>query len=141
MTSTTTEHPANAAPLGSLSHGLALTGRLLIAVIFILAGANKLTDPAGTIGYIASVGLPLPQVAYGGAVALELIGGILLVAGYRTRLVALALAGFSLAAALLFHANLGDQNEFIHFFKNLALAGGLLQVAAFGGGRLSFDGR
>jgi putative oxidoreductase len=125
----------------SSSDILALTGRVLIAAIFILSGASKLADPAGTIGYIASAGLPLPQLAFAGAAAVELLGGLALVVGYRTRLVALALAIFSIVAALGFHAALADQNQFIHFFKNVAMAGGLLQVVAFGGGRLSLDAR
>jgi putative oxidoreductase len=120
---------------------LALTGRVLIAAIFILSGASKLADPAGTIGYIASAGLPLPQLAFAGAAAVELLGGLALVVGYRTRLVALALAIFSILAALSFHSALADQNQFIHFFKNIAMAGGLLQVVAFGGGRISLDAR
>jgi putative oxidoreductase len=120
---------------------LALTGRILIAAIFILSGASKLADPAGTIGYIASAGLPLPQLAFAGAAAVELLGGLALVVGYRTRLVALVLAIFSILAALSFHSALADQNQFIHFFKNIAMAGGLLQVVAFGGGRISLDAR
>ena len=120
---------------------LALTGRVLIAAIFILSGASKLADPAGTIGYIASAGLPLPQLAFAGAAAVELLGGLALVVGYRTRLVALVLAIFSILAALSFHSALADQNQFIHFFKNIAMAGGLLQIVAFGGGGLSLDAR
>lgn len=116
---------------------IALAGRVLLAAIFILSGASKLADPAGTAGYIASAGLPFATLGAWGAIVLELGGGLALIAGYRTRLVALALAGFSLIAALLFHAALGDQNQFIHFFKNVGLAGGLLQVAAFGPGRFA----
>jgi len=125
----------------SSSDVLALVGRVLMAAIFVLSGASKLADPAATIGYIASAGLPLPQLAFAGAVAVELLGGLSLVAGYRTRLVALALAIFSILAALAFHSALSDQNQFIHFFKNIAMAGGLLQVIAFGGGRISLDAR
>ncbi len=125
----------------SSNGALALAGRAMIAAIFILSGASKLADPAGTIGYIASAGLPLPQLAFAGAAVVELVGGWALVLGYRTRLVALALAVFSILAALSFHSALSDQNQFIHFFKNIAMAGGLLQVVAFGGGRLSLDDR
>jgi putative oxidoreductase len=125
----------------SSSDILALTGRVLIAAIFILSGASKLADPAGTIGYIASAGLPLPQLAFAGAAAVELLGGLALVVGYRTRLVALVLAIFSILAALSFHSALADQNQFIHFFKNIAMAGGLLQIVAFGGGGRSLDAR
>lgn len=120
---------------------LAATGRVLLAAIFVLSGVSKLADPTGTIAYITSAGLPAPSLAYGAAVAVELVGGLLLIAGIRTRIVASAIAAFSLAAAFGFHANLADQNQFIHFFKNVALAGGLLQVAAFGSGRFGFDRR
>jgi len=120
---------------------LAAAGRVLLAAIFVLSGVSKLADPTGTIAYITSAGLPAPSLAYGVAVAVELVGGLLLIAGIRTRIVASAIAVFSLAAAFGFHANLADQNQFIHFFKNVALAGGLLQVAAFGSGRFGFDHR
>lgn len=120
---------------------LAASGRILIAAIFVLSGASKLADPAGTIAYIESAGLPLPTIAYAVAVAVELLGGLLLIAGFGTRIVASGIAAFSIAAAFGFHANLTDQNQFIHFFKNLAMAGGLLQVAAFGSGRIGFDQR
>lgn len=120
---------------------LAVTGRVLLAAIFVLSGVSKLADPAGTIAYITSAGLPAPSLAYGVAVIVEVLGGIMLIAGYRTRIVASAIAAFSIVAALGFHANLADQNQFIHFFKNVALAGGLLQVAAFGSGRFGFDRR
>lgn len=117
--------------------GLALAGRILIAAIFVLSGIAKLSDPAGTAAYVASVGLPAPALAAWGAALLELVGGIALVVGFRTRLVAIALAAFSVVAAVIFHSALGDQNQFIHFFKNVAMAGGLLQVAAFGPGRFA----
>lgn len=118
---------------------LPLIARVSIAAIFLLSGLAKLTAPAGTIGYIASAGLPLPEVGYAIALLVEIVGGLLLIVGYRTRTVAAALALFTVAAAIFFHNALGDQNQFIHFFKNLAIAGGLLQVVAFGAGRLSFD--
>jgi putative oxidoreductase len=118
-----------------------MIGRILIAAIFLLSGASKLAAPAATIGYIQAAGLPLPSVAFAVAVATELGAGLLLVLGYRTRLVAAWLALFSIATALGFHHDLADQNQFIHFFKNVAMAGGLLQVVAFGGGRCAIDGR
>ena len=116
-------------------------GRLLLAGIFLLSGFSKVAAPVGTIGYIQSVGLPLPEVAYGLAVVTEILGGLALVVGFQTRLVALALAGFTIATALVFHNDLSDQNQFIHFFKNIAMAGGLLQVVAFGAGSFSLDNR
>ena len=125
----------------SRSDGLALIGRILLAAIFVLSGFGKVADPAATIAYIGAAGLPLAPVAYAGAVAVELAGGIALILGYRTRLAAAALALFSLLAAIFFHANFADQNQMIHFLKNVAMAGGLLQVVAFGGGRLSLDSR
>ena len=125
----------------STAGALPLVGRILIATIFLLSGLSKLTAPTATIGYIASAGLPAPMLAYAVALATELGGGLLLVLGYRTRLVAAALAVFTIATALGFHHDFADQNQFIHFFKNLAMAGGLLQVTAFGGGALSVDAR
>ena len=119
----------------------AVAGRVLLAAIFVFSGAGKAADPASTIGYISSVALPFPALAFGGAVALELGGGLALLLGYRTRIVATALALFSILTALTFHSNLADQNQMIHFFKNFAMAGGLLQVAAFGAGRFSLDAR
>jgi putative oxidoreductase len=116
-------------------------GRFLLAAIFLIGGFGKLVDPAGTIGYISAVGLPFAEAGYALAVILEIGGGLLLIAGYHTRLVALALAAFTVVAAIAFHTNFGDQNQLIHFLKNIAIVGGLLQVAAFGAGRLSVDGR
>ena len=120
---------------------IAVTGRILLAAIFLWSGLGKLLDPASALGYIGSVGLPLPQVALGTALLVELVGGIALVLGYRTKLVAAGLALFSIATALTFHSAFGDQNQLIHFFKNIAMAGGLLQVAAFGAGPISLDNR
>jgi putative oxidoreductase len=119
----------------------ALVGRVFLSAIFILSGISKLTAPAAMIGYIGSVGLPFPSLALALAIIIELGGGIALIAGYRTRTVALVLAVFSVVTALAFHNSLGDQNQFIHFFKNIAMAGGLLQVVAFGAGRFSLDAR
>jgi len=116
-------------------------GRLLLAAIFLISGFGKLADPAGTIGYVSAVGLPLPEFGYAIAVIVEIAGGLLLIAGYQTRVAALALAVFTVVAALLFHNDFADQNQFIHLLKNLAIAGGLLQLAVFGAGRLSIDGR
>lgn len=120
---------------------MALVARIFLAALFIIAGLGKLADPAGTIGYIASVGLPLPSVAYGGAAALEVLGGLAVLVGFKTRLAALAIAGFSLVSAGIFHNQLGDQIQFVMFMKNVAIAGGFLLLAAFGPGRYSFDRR
>ena len=120
---------------------LPLVGRLLVATIFLISAFGKLAAPSGTIGYIASVGLPAPSLAYAAALVTELGGGLLLVLGYRTRLVAAGLAVFSVVSALFFHSALGDQNQMFHFLKNLAMAGGLLQFVAYGAGTLSLDQR
>jgi putative oxidoreductase len=120
---------------------LPFIGRLMIGLPFAMSGLGKLAAYGGTTAMISAVGLPFPPLAYAVAVAVELGGGILLVAGYQTRVVALALAVFSLATAVSFHANFADQNQMIHFLKNVMMAGGLLQIAAFGAGALSVDNR
>jgi len=118
-----------------------LIGRILIGAIFLLSGLSKLAAPTATIGYISSAGLPLPQIGLAIAVLVEVLGSLALIVGYRTRWVAGLLTIFTVAAALAFHSNFADQNQFIHFFKNIAMAGGLLQVVAFGAGRFSLDAR
>jgi putative oxidoreductase len=120
---------------------LPLVGRIAIAAIFVLSGLSKIAQPGYTIGYIQSAGLPFAQLAFAIAVLVELGGGLALIAGYRTRIVAAVLALFSLATAFAFHHDFADQNQFIHFFKNVAMAGGLLQILAFGAGRYALDAR
>lgn len=131
---------AAATPL-LLPSGLALCARALITMLFVLSGMSKLADPGGTTGYIASVGLSLPTLVFILAVVTEVLGGAALLLGYRTRWAAAVLASFSVAAAVAFHSQFGDRNQLIHFLKNLAIAGGLLQVAAFCPGRFSLDAR
>ena len=116
-------------------------GRILLATIFVLSGFGKLMAPAATIGYIESSGLPFATLGLAIAIAVELGGGLLLAAGYKTRLVAAVLAGFSIVTGLAFHHAIGDQNQMIHLLKNFAMAGGLLQVVAFGAGAYSIDNR
>lgn len=116
-----------------------LAGRILLAAIFVLSGWSKIGGYAGTQGYMESMGVPgelLPLV-----IAVELGAGLLIVAGLWTRLAALALAGFTLLSALLFHANIGDPMQQIMFMKNLAIAGGFLILFARGAGPLSLDAR
>ena len=128
----------NAAPTAT-QDGVALTGRLLLATLFILAGFNKIGAAEGMTGYIGSVGLPFPELIYYATVALEIVGGLMLAVGFKTRWAAAALGIFSIAAALLFHNNFADQAEMTNFLKNFALAGGMFYVTAFGPGRLSLD--
>ena len=110
--------------------------RVLLAVLFVLAGYGKIAGYDGTMGYMASQGVPgmlLPLV-----IALELGGGLLLIAGFQTRWVALALAVFTVAASLIFH--IGD-GQMTMFLKNMAITGGLLLVYVHGAGPLSLDER
>lgn len=116
-------------------------GRLLLAAIFILSGVGKIMAPGATIGYIEAMGLPLASAGLVIAIAVELVGGLMLAFGIKTRLVALGLALFSIATGLVFHHAIGDQNQMIHLLKNLAMAGGLLQVFAFGAGAYSVDNK
>jgi putative oxidoreductase len=120
---------------------VSVIGRILLGIIFILSGVSKLGDPVGTQAYIASVGLPLPLLGYIVAVVTEIAGGVMLLVGYRARLAAVALAIFTVAAAVFFHHAFGDRNQFIHFMKDLAITGGLLQVVGFGAGVFSLDNR
>jgi putative oxidoreductase len=116
-----------------------LIGRLALAAIFLLAGLNKIGAFAGTQSYMESVGVP--GMLLPGVIVLEILGAALLIVGLWTRLVALALAAFSVVSGLLFHFDLADQMQFILFFKNIAMAGGFLVLAANGAGSLSLDAR
>jgi len=126
-------------PSTATQSALPVIGRVLLAAIFIFSGIGKALAPAGAIGYIESVGLPFATLGLALAVVVELGGGVMLALGIKTRLVAAALAAFSVVTALVFHNALGDQNQLIHFMKNIAMAGGLLQVVAFGAGAYSVD--
>lgn len=129
MTNTTT----------SLQDATALVARILLAILFILAGINKLGAMEGTVGYISSVGLPLPELVYFGTVAVELGAGLLLAVGFKARYAAAALGVFSLLTAIIFHNDIAQQAEMTSFLKNLAIAGGMFAIAAFGPGRFSLD--
>ena len=125
---------------------LTLVGRALLALLFIPAGFSKLTGFAGVTGYIASKGVPLPEVAAAIAIAVELGLGLMLLFGWKARWAALGMAVFVLVITPIFHnywavpeAQLMAQK--MNFFKNMAIAGGLLAFAAFGGGMFSVDGR
>lgn len=120
---------------------LPLVARLLLASIFLISGIGKLGASEATIGYIAAMGLPFPTLGYLTALLVEIGGGLLLVFGFQTRLTALVLALFSIVTGLVFHSAAGDQNQMIHLLKNISMAGGLLQVVAFGAGAYSLDNR
>lgn len=114
-------------------------GRLLMALIFILGGASKFGDLAGTGAYMQSAGVPaalaLPAAAF------ELLAGLAILAGWQTRIVAPLLAGFCVLTGLLFHKNFADQVQMVMFMKNLAMAGGFLILYANGAGAMSLDAR
>jgi len=129
-----------------LQNSLGVTARLLMAALFLPAGIAKLSGFVGTVGYISSVGLPFPQLAAAIAVVVEIGGGVALIAGYGTRVAALALAAFTLAASVLFHnywamPEAQQMVQQLMFFKNIAVIGGLFALAAAGGGAWSLDAR
>ena len=124
--------------IGLASNSLMLLGRILMTALFIREGAVQLADMPGTMDYMRGFGVS-PQLAPLVILA-ELVGGLLILFGLFTRLAAISLAIFTLLAALFFHRDFSDLDEFIHFQKNLAIAGGFLAVAAVGAGRWSLDG-
>lgn len=132
--------------MDTLQKILPLIGRICLAYLFIPAGWGKLGPGfAGSVGYAASKGVPMPSVAVAIALAIELIAGIAILVGYKTRWAAALLALFTIAAAFLFHnywAMPAEQQmmEAISFTKNIAIFGGLLFLVAWGPGSLSVDG-
>ena len=114
-------------------------GRFLLSLIFIVSGFGKITAYSGTQAYMESLGVPgslLPAV-----IILEVLGGLAITLGWKTRVTAFLLAGFSILSAALFHANFGDQMQTIMFMKNLAIAGGFLGLVASGPGSWALDNR
>jgi putative oxidoreductase len=135
MNTTVAVLPTQSSPAAAVD----LTGRVLLAAIFVISGLGKIGGYAGTQGFMESMGVPgwtLPLV-----IVLEVLGGLALIVGYRTRLAALALAVFTLVAAVLFHWQPGDQMQQILFLKNVSMAGGLLLLVARGAGDWSLDAR
>ena len=132
--------------LDSLRSPLALVGRLLLALMFVLAGFSKIAGFAGTVGYMQSKGMPAAQLLAALTVVLEIGGGLMLIAGFHARWAALALALFTLLASVIFHnfwAMPAEQQmmQQLMFMKNLSVVGGLLLVAALGAGPASLDAR
>ena len=132
--------------LNSLHNPLSLVGRLLMAVLFLPAGISKIAGFAGTVGYIASKGAPVPEVAAIIAIIVEVGGGLALILGFKARWAAVALAAFTLVATVMFHNYWtfpAEQQmmQQLMFMKNVAVIGGLLTLAAWGAGAWSVDGK
>lgn len=126
--------------LTALQNPLSLVGRILLALLFVPAGFGKIGGFAATAGYAASKGVPLPELAIALAILVELGLGLLLLVGFQTRWAALGIALFTFIISFIFHP-LSDPSQAQAFFKNMAIVGGLLTVAAWGAGAWSLDGR
>jgi putative oxidoreductase len=116
-----------------------LVARVFLGHIFLLAGVSKISAYEGTQGYMDAMGVPgvlLPLV-----ILLEIAGGLMIIVGWKTKWAAIALAGFSVVAAAIFHNNFADQMQMILFMKNIAIAGGFLLLSAHGAGAYSLDNR
>ncbi len=130
----------------SIQNPLVLVGRILLGLFFVMSGFEKITGFQGTAGYIGSVGLPLPQVVAALTILMELGGGLALLFGFMTSWAAVGLALFSLAAGVIFHAywNAPEAQhmfQYLNFWKNVTIAGGMLVLAAYGPGSISVDAR
>ena len=121
----------------SLLPAAALVGRALLAAIFVNEAVSKLTAYSAALAYMRAFGIPGELLPF--AIAVELGCGLLILCGYQTRAAALVLAAFCLATAVLFHRNLGDRNQLLHFEKDLAIAGGFLVLFAHGAGAWALD--
>lgn len=127
------------APAGLFGSLAELFGRLLLAVLYLVSGFGKITGYAATVGYMQAMGVPalaLPLV-----IAVELLGAVAIAIGWKTRLVAFVMAGFTVLAALIFHHDFSDATQQVMFLKNLAITGSFLLLVAHGAGRLSLDAR
>jgi putative oxidoreductase len=120
---------------------LILVGRILISILFILAGFGKLTAIGGTAGYFGSLGLPLPTVTALVVGLVELLGGLAILVGFQTRVAALVIALFTIGATLVAHLDFADGMQVLMLQKNLAITGGLLVLAVAGAGALSIDAK
>jgi putative oxidoreductase len=118
-----------------------LIGRILIGALFLIAAYNKIKGYGGSIGYFGKLGVPAPSVTVPLTILFEAAAGILLIVGYKTRLVALAIAAFCLVTALVAHTNIADSNQLNHLLKNLAVTGGALALFVSGAGAQSLDAK
>ncbi len=120
---------------------VSLLGRLMMSAIFIQSGIGKAMAPAATMAFFAKDGVVMPGAAYALALVVEIAGGVLFLIGWRARLTALVLAAWCVLTAMIAHYHPGNRDQMIHFMKNICMAGGFLQVVAYGAGRLSLDRR
>lgn len=127
--------------LGTGASAVVLLGRLLLSAMFILAGWGKLTAIGATAGWFGSIGLPIPTATAVLVGLVELVGGLALLVGFQTRLAAIVLAIFTVAATLIAHLDFSDQTQMLFFQKNFAIVGGFLILAVFGPGALSIDAK
>ena len=118
---------------------VALLGRVLMSAIFIHGGYVKAMAPTATMTYFSAQHLPMVGAAYALALLIEIGGGLVFLVGYRARLTALLLAIWCIATALVAHYHPESREQMIHFMKNVCMAGGFLQVVAYGAGRISVD--
>jgi putative oxidoreductase len=126
--------------------GTALAGRVLLSAIFLVSGFAKITDPAGSIGFMQSQGIPAAGILVYVAGLAELLGGLALASGFLTRVGAIGLILFMVPTTLIFHdfwtlTGEEQRHQMVQFMKNLAIIGGLLMVIAYGAGRYSVDGK
>ncbi len=125
--------------MNTLQNFAAPTGRFFLAIMFFMSGLTKISQYSGTQGYMEAMGVPgflLPLV-----ILTEALGGLAIILGWKTKYVALALAGFSVLSAILFHADFSNQAEMTNFMKNIAIAGGFLTLFVHGAGAYSLDNR
>ncbi|MFI5304943.1 MAG: DoxX family protein [Nitrospiria bacterium] len=116
-----------------------LIGRVLVAVIFLSAGLSKIGNFSGTSQFMASKGIPLTDMALVMTILIEILGSLSIILGYKAKWGAWILFAFMIPATLIFHTNFSNQDQMIHFLKNLAIMGGLLYITASGAGPFSLD--
>ncbi len=118
-----------------------LFGRLLMALIFVRSGLFKVVSMDAVVGMLTARGLPMPGLTYFGVVAIEALGGLAVLTGFKTRPVALIMAAYCVATAFIAHWHLGNEPQLTHFYKNICMAGGFLQLYVLGGGTWSLDAK
>jgi putative oxidoreductase len=135
--------PATTDSQDTLANATLLAGRVALGLLFVISGYGKIGGFAGTAAYMASKGMPMAEALLVGAIAVELVGGLMLVAGFKTRWAAAAIAAFLVPTTLIFHGPVGPdaQAQMTQFLKNLSILGGMLYAAIFGPGAWSVDRR